>query len=84
VACKETFAQFRPRCIRNHLHNLALIASVAGLVESGPGAPSVDRALSIERSGAAWALASLAAGAAGSALAIEAGRRVEQPADDPL
>jgi hypothetical protein len=29
-------------------------------------------------------LASLAAGAAGSALAVEAGRRVQQPAEDPL
>jgi putative oxidoreductase len=65
-------------------YNLALIAAVAALVESGPGAPSVDRALSIERRGAAWALASLAAGAAGSALAVEAGRRVQQPAEDPL
>ena len=64
--------------------NLALIAAVAALVEGGPGAPSVDRALSIERRGSAWALASLAAGAAGSALAVEAGRRVEQPAEDPL
>jgi putative oxidoreductase len=64
--------------------NLALIAAVAALVECGPGSPSVDRALSIERSGTAWALAALAAGAAGSALAVEAGRRVEQPAEDPL
>ena len=65
-------------------YNLALIAAVAALVECGPGSPSVDRALSIERRGAAWALASLAVGAAGSALAVEAGRRVEQPAEDPL
>ena len=65
-------------------YNLALIAAVGALVECGPGSPSIDRALSIEKRGSAWALASLAAGAAGSALAIEAGRRVQQPAEDPL
>ena len=56
-------------------YNLALIAAVAALVECGPGSPSVDRALGIETSGTAWALASVAAGAAGSALAVETGRR---------
>jgi putative oxidoreductase len=59
-------------------YNLALIAAVGALVECGPGSPSVDRALGIEMSGSAWALASLAAGAAGSALAIEAGHRIAE------
>jgi putative oxidoreductase len=56
-------------------YNLVLIAVMAALVEAGPGSLSVDRALGIEAKGSKWALAALAAGAAGSALAIEAGRR---------
>jgi putative oxidoreductase len=65
--------------------NLALIAGALVLVDSGPGSPSVDRALSIEAKGNAWTLAALAAGAAGSALAIEAGRRIqaEEAAAEP-
>jgi putative oxidoreductase len=59
-------------------YNLALIAAVAALVECGPGSPSVDRALGIETSGSAWALASLAVGAAGSALAVSAGHRLAE------
>jgi putative oxidoreductase len=60
-------------------YNLTLIAALAALVESGPGSPSVDRALGIERRGSGWALASVAAGALGSAIAIEAGAREKQP-----
>ena len=56
-------------------YNLVLIAVVAALVEAGPGAPSVDRALGIEAKGTGWALAAVAAGAAGSTLASAAGRR---------
>jgi putative oxidoreductase len=56
-------------------YNLALIAASAALVETGPGAPSVDRALGIERKGSRWALAALAAGAAGAALVMEAAER---------
>jgi putative oxidoreductase len=59
-------------------YNLVLIAAIAAMVETGPGSPSLDRALGIEHKGAGWALAALAAGAAGSALAIEAGRRFEE------
>jgi len=67
-------------------YNAVLIAALAALVEAGPGAPSVDRALGIERKGTGWALATVAAGAAGSALAIEAGRRAAQKAqaDEPV
>jgi len=65
--------------------NLALIAGALALVDCGPGSPSVDRALSIEAKGNAWTLAALAAGAAGSALAIEAGRRIpKEPAPEPV
>src|SRR5215216_438095 len=59
-------------------YNLTLIAAIAALVECGPGSPSIDRALGIETRGWKWALAAVAAGAAGSALAIEAGRQVEE------
>jgi putative oxidoreductase len=61
-------------------YNLTLIAAIAALVECGPGSPSVDRALGVERWGSGWALASVAAGALGSAAAIEAGAREAQPA----
>jgi putative oxidoreductase len=62
-------------------YNAVLIAALAALVECGPGSPSIDRALGIEARGWKWALAAVAAGAAGSALAIEAGLQAEpQPA----
>src|SRR5215212_9858 len=56
-------------------YNVALIAAALAVVDCGPGAPSIDRALGIEAKGNRWTLATLAAGAAGSTLAIEAGRR---------
>ena len=68
-------------------YNLALIAATLALVECGPGALSLDRALGVERRGSGWALASLAVGAAGSALAIEAGRQeaeAERRAEEQL
>ena len=55
--------------------NLVLIAGLLALVDGGPGGFSIDRALGIEETGGGWALASLAAGALGSTLAIEAGSR---------
>jgi putative oxidoreductase len=62
--------------------NVTLIAALAALIDGGPGSPSVDRTLGIDRTGSGWALASMAAGAAGSTLAIEAGREApEQPAE---
>src|SRR4051812_995424 len=66
-------------------YNVALIAAALTMVDCGPGAPSVDRALGIERRGNLWTLATLAAGAAGSTLAIEAGRRItaNEIADQP-
>ena len=59
--------------------DLVLIAALLALVDGGPGAWSLDRALSLDDTGPGWALATLAAGAAGSALAIEAGRREAAP-----
>jgi putative oxidoreductase len=60
-------------------YNAVLIAALASLVECGPGSPSVDRALGIEMKGSKWALASVAAGAIGSAIAIERGRPAPEP-----
>ena len=36
-------------------YNLTLIATLAALVEAGPGSPSLDRRLGIERTGSRWA-----------------------------
>jgi len=52
--------------------NLALIAGILAIVDGGPGTASLDHALGIHDTGWKWALACLAAGAAGSTLAIEA------------
>src|SRR5918911_2348639 len=51
-----------------------LAAGALALTETGPGTPSLDAARGREFSGAGWTLAALAAGAAGSALAISMGR----------
>ncbi|MBO0771158.1 MAG: DoxX family protein [Actinobacteria bacterium] len=56
-------------------YNLVLIAALLTLADGGPGELSLDRALGIDRTGPEWALAALIAGAAGSAIAIEFGRR---------
>lgn len=58
-----------------------LAMSALALTETGPGALSLDSALDIERSGSAWTLAALGAGAAGSAAVVSMGRR--QPAAPP-
>jgi putative oxidoreductase len=63
--------------------NLALIAGILAIVDGGPGTASLDHALGIEDTGWKWALACLAAGAAGSTLAIEPGRRQPPSAPDP-
>lgn len=54
---------------------LVLIAALTAMVETGPGRPSVD---GDRLRGTGWALAALAAGAAGSAAAIEIGKRAEE------
>jgi putative oxidoreductase len=58
---------------------LTLIAALVLLVDGGPGEPSVDAALGIHETGPYWALAALAAGAAGSAAAIQLGGGSPQP-----
>jgi putative oxidoreductase len=49
-------------------YNAVLIAALAALADHGPGSPSVDSALFPRLHGPAWALASVAGGAAGSYL----------------
>jgi putative oxidoreductase len=61
--------------------NLSLIAALLILVDGGPGSPSLDSALGLDDTGARWALAALAAGAAGSTLAIAAGAKAAQAPD---
>ena len=61
-------------------YNLALIAMLTALVESGPGRPSVDESLLPRFKGTGWALAALAAGAAGSYLTTE---HLNEPAPAP-
>ena len=56
-------------------YNAVLIAALTALAEDGPGDLSLDAATGLERTGAKWALLSLAAGAAASTLVIEMGRR---------
>ena len=60
-----------------------LAAGALALAEIGPGPWSLDAALGRERRGAGWALAALGAGAAGSAMAIQAARRQPQPPIQP-
>jgi putative oxidoreductase len=55
-------------------YNAVLLAAIFALVESGPGPVSVDGALGREHSGTRWALAQLAAGAAGSVAVSELAR----------
>ena len=59
-------------------HEVLLAAAALALTDTGPGAPSLDAALGLERRGLGWTIAALGAGAAGSAMAISMGRR--QPA----
>jgi putative oxidoreductase len=63
-------------------HEVLLAAAALALTESGPGAPSLDSALGLERSGPLWMLAALGAGAAGSAAAISMARQ-QEPAPAP-
>jgi putative oxidoreductase len=61
-----------------------LAAGALALTETGPGSPSVDSVRGVERRGPGWALAALGAGAIGSAVAIELGRRQPAaPAEEP-
>lgn len=62
-------------------YNLVLIATLAVLVDGGPGNLSLDRVLGIHDTGPAWALAALGLGAAASAVAVEIGRAPARAAE---
>jgi putative oxidoreductase len=51
-------------------YNAVLVAGVFAIAERGPGPISLDRALGSERCGLPWAIAGLAAGIAGSQVAL--------------
>ncbi len=60
-------------------YNLVLLATIFALAEAGPGPISLDRALGTERCGTGWAVAQLAAGAAGSVLVDKLGEEAPAP-----
>src|SRR5260221_2296536 len=62
-------------------YNVVLIAALLALVEVGPGKPSLDSAIGLERSGPKWAALSLAAGAVGAVGAHVLASL--EPADEP-
>jgi putative oxidoreductase len=64
-------------------YNLTLIAAIFAIVDAGPGALSLDRALGIERSGPAIATAQLVAGLAGSAAVVALAEREQAPELQP-
>jgi len=62
-------------------YNAVLMAVVAGLTNDGPGDLSLDALIGRKRWGLGWGVFAVAAGLAGSAAAIEAGRRLAPPDD---
>jgi putative oxidoreductase len=64
-------------------YNLVLIAAAIAVVEVGPGALSLDKALGRERTGTAWALGALGAGAIGALGAHLAAESAPVPAPAP-
>ena len=64
--------------------NVVVLTALAALVEAGPGPLSLDSALGIERHGTAVALGALSAGAIGSLVASELGRRGQPSPDAPV
>jgi putative oxidoreductase len=60
-------------------YNLVLIAAAAALAETGPGSPSVDAALGIEKSGTKWGLLSLLLGVLGAEAAHAAAEAAPAP-----
>jgi putative oxidoreductase len=60
-----------------------LIGAVIAIVDAGPGPFSADEALGFEASGSTWALLSLAAGAIGSVIVVETGRKTAPEPSPP-
>lgn len=65
-------------------YNATLIAVAFALAAAGPGRLAVDGALTRRRAGLGWALAQLAAGAAGGVAVIAAAARRPDPEPDPV
>ncbi len=63
-------------------YNAVLIAAAFGVTAAGPGAFSLDALRGRKRWGDGWALAELAGGLAGSALAVELGQRLKRRAEE--
>jgi len=61
-------------------YNAVLMAAAFAITAAGPGPWSLDAARGRERWGDGWAVAQLAGALAGSALVVEAGRRLAQRA----
>jgi putative oxidoreductase len=64
-------------------YNVVLIAALLALVDGGPGALSADAVVGIRKTGRAWALTALAAGAAASTLTVELGHRAAPATPSP-
>lgn len=64
-------------------YNLALLAAVFALTDVGPGEWSLDERLGLRTSGPLWALAQLAAGAAGSYAVTTIGGAPSAQASEP-
>ncbi len=62
-------------------YNAVLMAAAFAVTAAGPGRWSLDALRGRERWGDGWAVAELAGALAGSALAVELGRRLKQRAD---
>jgi putative oxidoreductase len=60
-------------------YNLVLLAAAFAIVDAGPGSFSLDARLGRARWGTRWAVAQLAGALAGSAVAVETGRRALRP-----
>ena len=63
-------------------YNAVLMAVVAGLTNDGPGDLSLDALIGRKRWGLGWSVFAVVAGLAGSAAAIETGRRLAPPDED--
>jgi putative oxidoreductase len=63
-------------------YNAVLAAVVAGLTNDGPGDLSVDALIGHKRWGLGWGVFAVVAGIAGSAAAIEVGRRLTPPTEE--
>jgi putative oxidoreductase len=65
-------------------YNAVLIAAVLALAETGPGSPSVDSALGIEKHGSKWAALALALGIIGAAGAHAVAEAAPAPEPAPV